>query len=257
MNRSQATGNSYYLSFPFLEKQKNSRYVKEPHWLYMLVVSLFWLGLQQNLSAESYINPPQVKRSEVDKQAAPSIPLGSTGKLIEKFVLIEPQAMKLCQTDWPWVLGEKEMTKEPRTLKEGDCLALKIKFKQDVRLRLYMQTRDGGLTQILPTDCQVMGIKGTKFKAGEELKAPKDNQGRLGSFSLDDKTGEEWLYAVAFGNDTVEKDFVESVGEIADGCGTPYRNGIRSVDDFLELLTTKKTASNGALDWKVRAFYHE
>ena len=174
-------------------------------------------------------------------------------QMLESFEIIEPNSMTMCATNEPWKLGWKSMVL-PRTIRQGDCLALKIRLQSSAILYLFSKSPGEELKQLVPTKCNPMKIESNVFPVGQELLIPRLEDGKLGTISQRGEPGPVWIFAVALDNFSVEQNFKQRIGKLADVCGVPYRDGINSVQDFTVALDEMAQQTPGKLEWKLRAF---
>ncbi len=171
---------------------------------------------------------------------------------INQFEFIRPVNDNLCQTNNPWLLGEK-VIENGDSLSGQSCFAIKASFHETSNIMLISKDISGELTKIIPNSCSSYASMSV-VETDEIIGIPKLMNGTMIVFSVDESPGEEIFFLLASSKNITLNNLHPSFNNIADICAD---QGI-IIDDFnlsheLDALKTKNPAN---FDWQSFKFYH-
>jgi len=158
------------------------------------------------------------------------------------FELIRPMSDVLCATNNPWSLGEKII--------QHDCFAIRLSINKNANIMIISKDSDDTLYKILPHSCENLQSLDT-LEANKKLIIPTNTDHSPAVFAIDDSSGDEWFYAMAFESTLSIKSLVS---EIPDICSNT-ENKTRDIS-ITEILTTMKENNPNRFDWKSFRFFH-
>lgn len=175
-------------------------------------------------------------------------------ELIEAVSVVTVSSPSLCQSDKPWVLGEKEVNSDD-SLPTGGCFALKVTMAQNADVYIFNQSDTGQMSRLLPSSCNVLGTdSGQQVRSGQQLHLPQTN-GQNGVLILDEKTGVERFHIVAVEGEDAKEAFEKRIEDIPDVCSGEFSTR-ETVAGFEEAMLKLNKKTKGHVHWKTVQFYH-
>ena len=176
----------------------------------------------------------------------------TTKSLINQFQLIKPSSNKLCETNNPWLLGEKVINSD-EFLSGQSCFAIKFNLHESSNIMLISKDINGQVYKLLPNSCQHY-ISHQYTEARQVISVPQTTDGQLSVFAIDEVEGEETFFLLAY-DQYIDLNQHNSLFEnIFDICsdGDTVKN-----DTQLENILKSLRSSNPTnFDWKKITFYH-
>jgi hypothetical protein len=204
------------------------------------------------------VEPPSTQLAKIDTQApiATTKPLRPNVRLIDTFEIFSPMSSKYCNTTNPWMLGQKKIGENDR-LSSEDCLSLHYIASEAANVYIFNQTEDGKLIQLLPNQCNALGLSFNTIGKGEFINLPQGQQKQPLVMGLDEKKGIEWFYAVAVVDSDAENILKQHISGIANVCDGDTNEFKIDTKQFQATLTKINAETNGQLQWEGRRFYHD
>jgi len=204
-----------------------------------------------NLPMASTVQGDNEALNATDSLVPPSME-AETEKRINQFKFIRPLSDNLCQTNNPWLLGEK-VIESGDTLSGQSCFAIKASFHEASNIMLISKDLSGELTKIMPNSCSSY-VSMSAVETDETFAIPKLMNGTMIVFSVDESAGEETFFLLASSKNIILNNLHPSFSNMADICADQDT----IIDDFqlshvLESLKTKNPAN---FDWQSFKFYH-
>lgn len=208
------------------------------------------------------IGPPPVESTAPEPIPRPEPP--DSGSLIWELKLVAPPSQTLCNTDSPWILGERDLENDER-LPSGGCLAVDVSLSKPAYLFLIGLDGSGRLRRLFPSSCEEFsGLDNfIDDEAEESFRFPPRGHDDVPALILMETPGAERIYAVAIGDARSADDFALEIGRLRGICSAGddfIRSGNAMVDpgaDWELFLDEMIRKTEGEMEWRVVRFRHE
>lgn len=164
--------------------------------------------------------PAPVISTRPGRPPEPAIPLQRAKivpSLISSFDLLTPLNQAFCETDTPWINGER-LLESHEHLPSGGCLALEMSLSAPAYVFLVGQNADGDLTHMFPSDCPALRKIDALLLPGKLFQFPPISDPEAGLLKLDESPGMERIYAIAITTPELANRFADRLGEIPGLC---------------------------------------
>jgi len=199
----------------------------------------------------------KVETNQTIATASPLIsqPTGIKKGLIGQFNVYVALGNKLCESNNPWVLGKTKL-RSGGSMTSKDCFSLELKLNQSGNVYFFSQSSDGKTFRMFPNACNALGNLTTRVSQGRSIELPVNNENKVMAIGLDNKKGNEWLYAVAVNSSAAEKSFNRLVLDIPDVCDTSVN---AKLDNYYmqNVFSNLKKQHGKDFDWKSIKFQHK